>query len=114
MDKTLTDITHGHSGGQQTNGIEDSPRNNDVPIRPASSFDDVDWWDELFDLHLGRYPRPGDLDPCSEEAMFRWMERLEMAPPSDTSLKDFIALNPDWPLIAWLGTMLELKHAGGR
>lgn len=40
MDKTLTDITHGHSGGQQTNGIEDSPRNNDAPVRPASSFED--------------------------------------------------------------------------
>ena len=113
MKKSAHNTTHQSTIDSPTNGIEDFSGNNDVSIRPASSFMDCDWWSELFDLHLGRYPKPGDLDQCTEESMSRWMDRLEMAPLSDTPLEDFVTLNPSWPLMAWLGTMLEIKHEGG-
>jgi len=46
--------------------------------------------------------------------MRRWLDRLDLNERDHlrvtaTSLDDFIAMNPAWPLRAWIGLMLEIR-----
>lgn len=80
-------------------------------------FLDSGSWDELAatkglrlpQWHLG--PTPGNME--------KWLRKLGVsvaqycAWSGDKGLSDFAKLNPDWPLRAWIGLMLEQMDAGG-
>jgi len=81
----------------------------------APSFCDAAHWDELAASYLPRYDLPAWDVPCSPEAMEIWLDRLDLTEKeysrtTNTGLADFCALNPAWPLRAWIGTVLELDY----
>jgi len=76
-------------------------------------FCDAAHWDQLAAKYLPRYDLPAWGTPCDPEAMRRWLDRLGLTEhdhlkATATSLREFVALNPNWPLRAWIGTALEL------
>ncbi len=81
----------------------------------APRFHDAEDWNELTAVYLRQYDLPSWDAPCEPEVMGRWLDRLDMTATdymqqTNTNLSDFCALNPEWPLRAWLGTVLELVH----
>lgn len=94
--------------------MQNSSVNTHVSIRPASEFTDFAYWQELAKTRLGRYPMPDPQTPCTPELMDRWLDRLDLTEKdflktgAYKSLQDFIALNPNWPLFAFIGLCLEL------
>lgn len=87
--------------------------------RAPKIWTDADHWDRLAAVCLPRHNLPRWDVPCSPEAMERWIDRLDLtekeySQATNTSLADFCALNPTWPLRAWLGTVLEMKHESAR
>lgn len=80
-----------------------------------ADFKDSERWDDMYSSMLGRYTSPKWSKPCVVEDMELWLERLnltvsEYEEKTNTSLADFIKLNPEWPLRAWIGTAMELKQ----
>lgn len=76
---------------------------------------DADHCDRLAAVYLPRYNLPRWDIPCEPEAMRLWLDRMDMTEAeyvrqTNTSLDDFCALNPTWPLRAWLGTVLEMDR----
>src|SRR3990170_2594041 len=107
-------------GGSSSCSANDEKRsayfsmNNDVSLRSGSEFLDSEAWDELFQMHLGRYTHPKWSAICDPEVMRLWLDRLDMDEDlyfemTKTTLQDFINLNPGWPLFSWLGTVMEAK-----
>lgn len=91
------------------------PRNSGVRLRGASEFCDAAHWDGLGRRHLGRYNLPDWSAPCDPEAMHRWLDRLDLTERdyeriTATGLADFIAMNPNWPLRAFIGLTLEMRE----
>jgi len=77
-----------------------------------TDFTDSEWWSELADKHLTRYNLPRWGEPCTVKKMNLWCERLDLVDYekiTNTSHEEFIALNPDWPLRAFVGLLLEEK-----
>lgn len=77
------------------------------------TFTDSGWWLELADKHLANYTIPDWHETCSRERMIWWLERLDMTEKdyvrlTNTTLDEFRRLNPDWPLRAFVGLILEL------
>ena len=88
--------------------------NNDVSIRSGAEFRDSEAWGEMFQKHLGRYTQPKWSAICEPGVMRLWLDRLDMDEDryfemTKTTLQDFINLNLGWPLLSWLGTVLELR-----
>ena len=79
---------------------------------PKSEFKDSAEWDKM--LESTRYVMPSwDVMPTVEN-MELWLERLDISKRlyverTQTSLKDWVALNPGWPLRAFIGLLLEDK-----
>lgn len=78
-----------------------------------TDFTDSGYSDELDDKHLASYRIPEWHEECSTERMIWWLERLDMTEKdyvklTNTSLDEFRKLNPDWPLRAFVGLILEL------
>lgn len=95
---------------QTENAPHYSTGNNDGFVRPEREFLDHDYWLEMFSTRLGRYPVP--TGPCSVVEMERWLDRLGLETKDhenifNTSPQDFMIMNPEWPLFAWLGIVLE-------
>lgn len=91
------------------------PRKTAVPAALKTKFLDAGHWDELAAKHLPRHDLPAGDAPCSPDEMRRWLDRLNMtekeySQATNTGLADFCALNPAWPLRAWIGIVLELAH----
>lgn len=106
--------TPAHSAPRHKNDPHNFPRNSHVSLRRESEFCDTTHWDELARQHLGRYNLPAWSVPCDTDAMRRWLDRLDLNERDHlrvtaTSLDDFIAMNPAWPLRAWIGLMLEIR-----
>ena len=77
-----------------------------------NSFTDSGRWLELADNHLSSYTLPDWQEPCTTERMTWWLERLDMTEKdyvklTNTDLEGFRRLNPDWPLRAFVGLILE-------
>jgi hypothetical protein len=84
-------------------------------LRPADSFhiDDRKHWDALAKKHARQYDMPRWHLPCTVESMSAWLDRLDVKPSewravgAFTDLADFARLNPEWPLRAFVGLVLE-------
>ncbi len=84
----------------------------DVPLRGEADFLDSEHWDGLA-ARLMVYRLPDWDRPSTPEAMRTWLKRLDMKEAdyvalTETSLADFVVLNPAWPLRAWIGLALEI------
>lgn len=104
---------------QRENAPQYFPRKTQARAPALPKFCDAEHWDELAAKHLPRYDLPSWDVPCSPEAMERWLDRLDLSERdylSMTGLKrldEFIKLNPNWPLRAWIGTVLEIREEEG-
>ena len=81
-----------------------------------TDFQDAPRWEELARAAGIRLPRWAA--PCTPTAMERWLRRLSIPITryyewsGTTALRQFRAHNPDWPLAAWVGLLLEKKEEG--
>jgi hypothetical protein len=88
------------------------PGNNAVCIKSRSDFNDAAYWDGLAEIHLSRFNLPKWDVPCSPEQMETWADRVGFSKSEclkywNTDFADFIAMNPEWPLRAFIGLLLE-------
>lgn len=86
-----------------------------IYLRGRDDFLDGPAWDYLGRKHISKFILPSWADPCTPQEMRRWLSRLDLSERdyeklTATSFEDFIALNPDWPLRAWIGLMCEAKQ----
>ena len=77
-----------------------------------TDFTDSASWMELADKHLASYDLPRWHEVCSTEKMVQWLDRLDWTEKdfkkwTNTTLDDFMLLNPTWPLRAFVGLILE-------
>ena len=77
-----------------------------------TDFADIPHWNEL--AAKQRYSLPGWDKPCTVEKMELWLDRLNISKAlykqrTNTTLEEFIELNPEWPLRAFIGLMMEDK-----
>ena len=78
-----------------------------------STFSDSDHWLELAQWHLTSYDLPKWSEECSQDRMELWLARFDLDEKdylklTNTTLAEFRKLNPDWPLRAFVGLLLEL------
>ena len=83
-------------------------------MKSGRNTDDIREWNKLAEIHLSRFNLPKWGVPCSVDQMERWLDRLNLDKHSyykrtRTTLQEFIDLNPDWSLRAFIGTILEMK-----
>ena len=75
-----------------------------------ADFNDSDHWIELAKgLH---YDLPDWKQPSTVQAMQLWLDRFDLTEAeyeeqTNTTLEEFIELNPAWPLRAFVGLLLE-------
>ena len=79
---------------------------------PKSEFKDSAEWDKM--LAKTRYRMPGWEVMPTIQSMELWLDRLDInkrvyVDQTQTSLKDWVILNPGWPLRAFVGLLLEFK-----
>lgn len=91
-----------------------SSGNNGVGQELKQKFNDSAYWNELAEKHLPAFNLPAWNTPCTPGQMAIWLERLDFTEKqyqkhTNTSLKEFIELNPTWPLRAFIGTILEWR-----
>ena len=83
--------------------------NRGVRTRGEAEFLDARHWAELA-KRRARYRFPAWVSPADVLALERWAERLNCPDYPDvmsTPWADMLALNPGWPLAAFVGLMLE-------
>ena len=78
-----------------------------------STFSDSEHWLELAQRHLTSYDLPRWHEECSTDKMELWLARFDLDEKdylklTNTTLAEFRKLNPDWPLRAFVGLLLEL------
>lgn len=99
----------------RTARAENDPLKSPVKIR-FTEWADAKYWTDLARLYLPRYDLPGWDVPYSAAAAEIWLDRLDLplrdwlAVGNYTSLAEFGDLNPAWPLRAWIGLAMELRH----
>lgn len=90
--------------------------NNEGLIETKSKYVDSVHWNEMFNKHLPSYTQPRYKTPCTVEHMEWWLYRLGVskkefcATGNYSGLEEFISLNPEWSLRAFIGLCLELKE----
>jgi hypothetical protein len=92
--------------------MANSTGNNAVCIKTKADFNDAAHWDGLAEIHLSRFNLPKWEIPCSPDQMEIWADRVGISKSDclkywNTDFADFIVLNPDWPLRAFIGLLLE-------
>ena len=83
-----------------------------------TNFTDSEIWLELAQKHLTRYDLPKWSEECQIPNMELWLARFDMDEKdylklTNTTLEEFRKLNPDWPLRAFVGLLLELHDERG-
>jgi len=79
---------------------------------PPGYLEDQEWYED----RLGIYALPSWEEPCTLSRMRLWLDRLSLPQTwykntYKTSLDEFMELNPEWGLRAWLMTVLEgMEH----
>lgn len=78
-----------------------------------TDFTDSGWWEELAKRHMTSYDLPKWHEVCSIEKMELWCDRLDLdyQAITNTTHQEFIELNPDWPLRAFVGLLLEQRDS---
>jgi hypothetical protein len=89
-----------------------------APVVTAPSllggFADDAVWQEMMEKSGCRYNLPDYGVPCTAADMNLWLERVGvdkakfLATGEYRNMEDFMALNPKWPLRAFVGLLLEL------
>lgn len=74
-----------------------------------TDFADSSYWDALAKKYLKSYTLPKWDKPMTEEGMRRWKDRLNISERLYSDYQDFDELNPDWPLRAFVGLLMETK-----
>jgi len=75
-------------------------------------FFDSGYWELLANKHLPSHDLPDWHESCQAENMAIWMHRLDLddyETITNTTNEEFIQLNKDWPLRAFIGLLLEHK-----
>ena len=88
-------------------------QNTPLPKPLEQDFQDSEKWDELAENQTN-YRLPDWDVPCAVAKMKEWEKRLDITDYQEvtqTSRQDWMALNPTWPLRAYVGLLLE--HQGG-
>jgi len=86
--------------------------NNAHQLMTVADFRDASHWLQLAKKRPYRLPERNC--HCDAASMAWWLERMEITIPvylETTGLKsldEFQKLNPQWPLTAWIGTVMEL------
>ena len=75
-------------------------------------YADMPHWDLLAEKYLSRYPMPDIHTKCNVEGMIQWLDRLDMTEKdyvkvTNTTLQEFIDMNPAWSLRSFIGLILE-------
>ena len=83
-------------------------------MNTRSDFKDSANWDQLADRYLSRYVLPDWSVKCSADKMDLWVDRCGLSKSeymdyTATGFEDWIALNPAWPLRAFIGLILEYR-----
>lgn len=83
-----------------------------ISMRSEASFTDAKHWAALAEKHINRFHLPDWDEACAPYSMERWCDRLNIGPQefmvyTNTDCEDWMALNPDWPLRAFIGILLE-------
>lgn len=85
-----------------------------MTVRSAEEFKDFAYWQEAINSFFKRrYPLPTYTEPCTVEAVDRWVARCGLTDKeflqigNYKSIEDFIKLNPEWPIYAIIGLCLE-------
>lgn len=91
-----------------------SPEKTASPLMGRADFGDAHHWDHLASRYLPQYDLPPWSRPFSSEEAGKWLERLELSIRAwlrvgYRDLADFGAINPAWPLRAFVGLALELR-----
>ena len=78
-----------------------------------TTFTDSEHWLELAQRHLKSYDLPKWPEECSTDKMELWLARFDLDEKdylklTNTTLEEFRKLNPDWPMRAFVGLLLEL------
>ena len=78
-----------------------------------TNFTDSEHWLELAQRHLTSYDLPKWSEECSTDKMELWLARFDLDEKdylklTNTTLAEFRKLNPDWPLRAFVGLLLEV------
>lgn len=92
------------------------PRIKVAPPELRTNFSDDNYWHDLARARKLRLPLWRMR--CSLGQMRKWLKKLELTsedfcmwwlgmPNGNVRLMDFSKANPDWPLRAWVGLMLE-------
>lgn len=83
-----------------------------IQLRSEASFTDAKHWSALAEKHITRFNLPSWDVPCTEVDMELWTGRLDLSQEeliayTNTDCEDWIAMNPGWPLRAFIGILLE-------
>lgn len=82
----------------------------------ARRYADAAHWDSLAARYLPRYTLPAWDVAFQPDAAEIWLDRLDipvagwLAVGNYRDLTEFSELNPGWPLRAWIGLAMELRH----
>ena len=73
-----------------------------------TDFTDAEAWQRLAEKYC---TLPNWSEPCTVERMIWWCKRLDVnyQKISNTTHQEFMELNTDWPLRAFVGLLLEAK-----
>ena len=85
-------------------------------LRGRDDFADAPRWEELASARRVRLPAWSLT--CTPARMEKWLRKLGISTSAyyawsgTTALRQFAALNPSWPLAAWLGLLMEKQARG--
>ena len=83
-----------------------------IQLRSEASFTDAKHWSDLAEKHITRFNLPSWDVPCTESEMELWTGKLDISQEelityTNTDCEDWMAMNPGWPLRAFIGILLE-------
>lgn len=97
-----------------------SPDKTAFSLMGRADFGDGQHWKYLASRYLPQYDLPSWSRPFSADEAEKWLQRLELSIPAwlrfggYRDLADFGAINPTWPLRAFVGLALELRAESDR
>lgn len=115
-------VPHGPAEIVETDGKhpQKSPKKTASVLMGRADFGDARHWNYLASRYLPQYDLPSWSRPFSADEAEKWLERLELSIPAwlrfggYRDLADFGAINPAWPLRAFVGLALELRAESDR
>lgn len=115
-------VPHGPTEIVETDGKHPQKSSEKIAfsLMGRADFGDAQHWDYLASRYLPQYDLPSWSRSFSADEAEKWLERLELSIPAwlrfggYRDLADFGAINPAWPLRAFVGLALELRAESDR